>query len=109
MPYLGRQLTSGNYLKLDDSGLINELKRHAPVQFNVYLEIKKQSPVPMKVSSLSTFCFASIGIFLKIGHCCCPCRRCPPQPVLILVLQIYYHAKFGGPSFKIDRFTNYQR
>ena len=51
-----------NYLKLDDSGLINELKRHAPVQFNVYLEIKKQSPVPVKVSSLSTFCSSPISI-----------------------------------------------
>ena len=44
-----------NYLKLDDSGLINELKKACQVQFNVYLEIKKQSPNPMKVSSLKPF------------------------------------------------------
>ena len=50
------------YLKLDDSDLISKLNKSAPVQFRVYLKIKKQSPALMKVSSLKSICSSPLSI-----------------------------------------------
>ena len=50
------------YIELDDSVLISKLKKNAPVQFSVYIKIKKQSSIPIKVASLKTFCSSPLSI-----------------------------------------------
>ena len=50
------------HVELDDKGLILKLKKSAPVQFNVYLTIKKASPTPMKVALLKAICSSPLSI-----------------------------------------------
>ena len=50
------------YSGVNDEALIKKLKKNAPVQFNVFLKIKKISPMPVKVSSLKSLCSNPLSI-----------------------------------------------
>ncbi len=50
------------HLKVVDNALISMLKKNAPVQFNVYINIKEISPMPMKVASLKSICSNPLSI-----------------------------------------------
>ena len=44
------------HLETADKIAVDELKKNAPIQYNVYKKIKKESPVFFKISSLKTIC-----------------------------------------------------
>ncbi len=60
--YLPQMHWYAKYLKFDDSTLISKLKKNAPTQFNVYLKIKQESPMLVKVASLKSLCSNPLSI-----------------------------------------------
>ncbi len=50
------------HLGVNDEVLITKLKKAAPVQFNVYLKIKKLSPMPIQVASLKSLSSSPLSI-----------------------------------------------
>ena len=50
------------HLETADKIAVDELKKNAPIQYNVYKKIKKESPVFFKISSLKTICSNPVSI-----------------------------------------------
>ncbi len=60
--YLPKMHWYAKYMGVDDKVLIAKLKKNAPAQFNVYLKIKKISPVSIQVASLKSICHSPLSI-----------------------------------------------